>query len=156
ARCPARGARCPLPVASSIIPAQWASGARSRWSGGTGMTNLTHQRLMIPVQPVPKQTAEERLKNWGEADLGFDLNAAMVEAARCIQCPAAPCQEACPVHNDIPGAFSFLEIGDVLSASSVFRQTSNLPEMCGRLCPQEKLCEGACVVGFAIRVDGSY
>ncbi|MBI2760931.1 MAG: NADPH-dependent glutamate synthase [Chloroflexi bacterium] len=120
------------------------------------MTNLTHDRLMIPVQPVPKQSAEERLKNWNEAYLGFDLDAAMVEAARCIQCPAAPCQEACPVHNDIPGAFAFLEIGDIHSAADVFRQTSNLPEMCGRLCPQEKLCEGACVVGFALRVDGSY
>jgi glutamate synthase (NADPH) small chain len=120
------------------------------------MTNLTHDRLMIPVQPVPKQSAEDRLKNWNEAYLGFDLDAAMVEAARCIQCPAAPCQEACPVHNDIPGAFSFLEVGDIHSAADVFRQTSNLPEMCGRLCPQEKLCEGACVVGFALRVDGSY
>jgi glutamate synthase (NADPH/NADH) small chain len=79
----------------------------------------------------------------------------MVEAARCIQCPAAPCQEACPVHNDIPGAFSFLEVGDIEGAADVFRSTSNLPEMCGRLCPQEKLCEGACVVGFAIRVDGT-
>jgi glutamate synthase (NADPH/NADH) small chain len=120
------------------------------------VTNLTHQRLMIPVQPVPKQSPEQRLRNWDEAYLGFDLDAAMVEAARCIQCPAAPCQEACPVHNDIPGAFAFLEVGDVLSAAEVFRRTSNLPEMCGRLCPQEKLCEGACVVGFAIRVDGSY
>ncbi len=120
------------------------------------MTNLTHQRLMIPVQPVPKQSPEERIKNWDEAYLGFDLEHAVIEAARCIQCPAAPCQEACPLHNDIPGALAFLEVGDVLSAANVFRQTSNLPEMFGRLCPQEKLCEGACVVGFAIRVDGSY
>lgn len=120
------------------------------------MTNLTHQRLMIPVQPVPKQAAEERIHNWEEAYLGFDLETAKIEAARCIQCPAAPCQEACPVHNDIPGALAFLEVGDILSAAEVFRRTSNLPEMCGRLCPQEKLCEGACVVGFAIRTDGSY
>jgi glutamate synthase (NADPH/NADH) small chain len=120
------------------------------------MANLTHQRLMIPVQPVPKQDAEERIKNWDEAYLGFNLEAAQIEAARCLQCPAAPCQEACPVHNDIPGALSFLEVGDILSAAEVFRRTSNLPEMCGRLCPQEKLCEGACVVGFAIRIDGSH
>ncbi len=120
------------------------------------MSNLTHRRLLIPVQPVPKQAPEDRLKNWDEAYLGFDLQAAQIEAARCIQCPAAPCTEACPLHNDIPGAFSFLEIGDIESAAGVFRRTSNLPEMCGRLCPQEKLCEGACVVGFALRVDGSY
>lgn len=118
------------------------------------MPNETFRRLAVPVQPVPKQDAAERVKNFEETYIGFDLNAAMIEASRCIQCPSAPCQEACPVHNDIPGAFAFLEVGDVLSAAAKFRETSNLPEMCGRLCPQEKLCEGACVVGFAIRPDG--
>jgi glutamate synthase (NADPH/NADH) small chain len=70
---------------------------------------------------------------------------------RCIQCPTAPCQQACPVGNDIPGAFKLLEIGDVNGAANKFRETSNLPELCGRLCPQERLCEGECVVAFAIR-----
>jgi glutamate synthase (NADPH/NADH) small chain len=110
-----------------------------------------HRRLEIPVQPVPKQAPEERVKNWDEAFLGYTLEAAMIEAERCIHCPAAPCQEACPTGNDIPRALSFLEKGDVFGAAAVFRETSNLPEMCGRLCPQESLCEGACVVGFAIR-----
>ncbi|MGI8927529.1 MAG: NAD(P)-dependent oxidoreductase [Tepidiformaceae bacterium] len=114
-----------------------------------------HRRLAIHVQPVPKQDAQERKRNFDETYFGFDLNAARIEAARCIQCPSAPCQEACPVANDIPGSFALLEIGDIIGAADVFRQTSNLPEMCGRLCPQEKLCEGACVVGFAIRTDGS-
>ena len=118
--------------------------------------NITHQRLQIPVQPVPKQTAEARLRNFDETYIGFDLDHAKVEAARCIQCPTAPCQQACPIGNDIPRAFSFLEVGDILAAAAVFRETSNLPEMCGRLCPQEKLCEGSCVVGFAIRTDGTY
>ncbi len=118
------------------------------------MTHIVHRRLQVSVQPVPKQAAEDRVKNFDETYFGFDLNAAMVEASRCIQCPSAPCQEACPVANDIPGAFAFLEVGDILGAADKFRETSNLPEMCGRLCPQEKLCEGACVVGFAIRPDG--
>ncbi len=118
------------------------------------MTHIVHRRLDVSVQPVPKQKAEDRVKNFDETYLGFDLNAAMIEASRCIQCPSAPCQEACPVQNDIPGAFAFLEIGDIHLAANKFRETSNLPEMCGRLCPQEKLCEGACVVGFAIRADG--
>ena len=110
-----------------------------------------HRRLQIAVQPVPKQDPKERVKNWDESFLGYALESAVIEAERCIHCPTAPCQEACPTGNDIPGAFSFLEKGDVLSAAAVFRETSNLPEMCGRLCPQEVLCEGACVVGFAIR-----
>jgi glutamate synthase (NADPH/NADH) small chain len=71
----------------------------------------------------------------------------MFEAQRCIQCPAAPCIKACPVDNDIPGAFALLEIGKLQEAAAVFRRTSELPELCGRLCPQENLCEGSCVVG---------
>ncbi len=118
------------------------------------MTHEVHRRLAISVQPVPKQDAEERKRNFDETYFGFDLNAARIEASRCIQCPSAPCQEACPVSNDIPGAFALLEEGDIIGAADKFRETSNLPEMCGRLCPQESLCEGACVVGFAIRPDG--
>jgi glutamate synthase (NADPH/NADH) small chain len=118
------------------------------------MSHSVQRRLAVSVQPVPKQDAEERKKNFDETYLGFDLNAARIEASRCIQCPSAPCQEACPVSNDIPGAFALLEEGDIIGAADVFRQTSNMPEMCGRLCPQESLCEGACVVGFAIRPDG--
>jgi len=118
------------------------------------MANDVARRLAISVQPVPKQDPEERKRNFEETYLGFDLNAARIEASRCIQCPSAPCQEACPVHNDIPGALALIEAGDILGAADKFRETSNLPEMCGRLCPQEKLCEGACVVGFAIRPDG--
>jgi glutamate synthase (NADPH/NADH) small chain len=110
-----------------------------------------HRRLEIRVQPVPKQDPKERVKNWDEAFLGYSLEQAQIEAERCIHCPTAPCQEACPVENDIPGAFLLLEQGDVIGAANKFRETSNLPEMCGRLCPQESLCEGACVVGFAIR-----
>ncbi len=118
------------------------------------MSHEVARRLAISVQPVPKQDAEVRKQNFDETYIGFDINAARIEASRCIQCPSAPCQEACPVSNDIPGAFALLEEGDIIGAADVFRQTSNLPEMCGRLCPQEKLCEGACVVGFAIRPNG--
>ncbi len=117
-------------------------------------THIVHRRLDIGVQKVPKQDADERIRNWDETYLGFDLNSAKIEAERCIQCPSAPCQEACPVSNDIPGAFALVEEGDIIGAADKFRETSNLPEMCGRLCPQESLCEGACVVGFAIRADG--
>jgi glutamate synthase (NADPH/NADH) small chain len=104
-------------------------------------------RLKIPPQPVPKQDPKERLGNWNEVYLGYDLPTAQLEATRCIQCPAAPCQVACPLHNDIPGALWRLEQGDLHGAAEVFRRTNPAPDMCGRLCPQEKLCEGSCVVG---------
>jgi glutamate synthase (NADPH/NADH) small chain len=113
------------------------------------------ERLRIPGQPLKKQDAAHRTRNWDEVFTGFDFAAAKIEASRCIDCPSAPCQSACPVHNDIPAALKKLEKGDLIGASAVFRQTSELPEVCGRLCPQEKLCEGECVVSFAIRPDGS-
>jgi glutamate synthase (NADPH/NADH) small chain len=118
------------------------------------MPNRVHARLTISAQSVEKQSPDERVRNWEEVYQGFDLSQAMIEAARCIHCPTTPCVEACPVHNDIPTALGLLERGDVLGAASVFRRTSTMPEMCGRLCPQERLCEGDCPVGFAIRPDG--
>ncbi len=118
------------------------------------MKNTVHARLGISAQTPEKQSPEERVHNWEEVYQGFDLSQAMIEAARCIHCPTAPCVTACPTHNDIPTALGLLEQGDVLGAATVFRQSSTMPEMCGRLCPQERLCEGDCPVGFALRGDG--
>ncbi len=103
-------------------------------------------RIKIPPVLIVKQDPAERVHNWLEVFTGFDLTAAKVEATRCIQCPAAPCIKACPVGNDIPGALWQLEQGDIIGAANKFRETSNMPDMCGRLCPQERLCEGDCVV----------
>jgi glutamate synthase (NADPH/NADH) small chain len=104
-------------------------------------------RFKIPPHRPDKQPPEARVQNWDEVYHLFDESSARIEAERCIQCPAAPCQKACPVHNDIPGALWLLEQGDFNGAADVFRETSELPEMCGKLCPQERLCEGHCVVG---------
>ncbi len=105
------------------------------------------QRLRIPPHHVTKQTPHDRVHNWDEVYYGYTAGPAMFEAQRCIQCPAAPCTQVCPVSNDIPGALAFLELGKLADAAAVFRQTSEMPELCGRLCPQEALCEGSCVVG---------
>ena len=104
-------------------------------------------RFKIPAHRPEKQAPADRIHNWDEVYQLFDASTARIEAERCIQCPAAPCQKACPVHNDIPGALWLLEQGDFHGAANVFRETSELPEMCGKLCPQERLCEGHCVVG---------
>ncbi len=117
-------------------------------------TRDVQERLGISRQQIPKQDPEQRVRNFDETYLSLDLDTAMVEAARCIDCPSAPCMTACPVGNDIPAALKLLEAGDVAGAADVFRETSTLPEMCGRLCPQESLCEGDCVIGFAIRPGG--
>ncbi len=104
-------------------------------------------RLKNPPQQFTKQDPKVRIHNWNEVKLPITFEQAKLEAERCIQCPAAPCQKACPVHNDIPAAFWLLEKGDLPGAALKFYETSNLPDMCGRLCPQERLCEGHCVVG---------
>ena len=104
-------------------------------------------RLQIPAQSIAKQDPNVRILNWSEVYLPLNIELAKIEAERCIQCPAAPCQVACPVGNDIPGALWKLEHDDPGGAAELFHETSNMPEMCGRLCPQERLCEGHCVVG---------
>ena len=104
-------------------------------------------RLRIPPHHVTKQPAFERVHNWDEVYYGYTPEPAMFEAQRCIQCPAEPCVAACPVGNDIPGALAHLELGRIGPAAAIFRATSEMPELCGRLCPQEQLCEGHCVVG---------
>lgn len=106
------------------------------------------RRRLIPRQYMPKQPPSQRIFNFDEVYLGFDAETARIEASRCLQCPhPAPCQLACPLHNDIPAAMWLIAQGDFLGAAARYRLTSNLPEICGRVCPQEKLCQGSCAVG---------
>ena len=103
-------------------------------------------RLRKDPQKVRKQDPRERLKNFDEVSYGFTLEQARAEAGRCLQCEHHPCTVGCPAHNDIPGALWLLEEGDIRGAAEKFFETSNLPDICGRLCPQEKQCEGSCVL----------
>jgi glutamate synthase (NADPH) small chain len=105
-------------------------------------------KFKIPRVPVPKQDSSLRVYNWNEVFHGYSPQGAVVEASRCLQCEHQPCTVACPVGNDIPAALWLIEHGDFIGAANKFRETNNEPEICGRICPQEKLCEGACVVGY--------
>lgn len=108
-------------------------------------------RAYAPAQPVVKQAADVRLTHFDEIYGVFDADVAQIEAARCIQCPdPAPCQLACPLGNDIPIALRLIEEGRFIEAANVFRQTSPMPEICSRVCPQERLCEGSCTHGGGV------
>jgi len=103
-------------------------------------------RMKIPFEDLPTRPVSERLLDFGETFLPLDEERARREAMRCIHCPdPAPCSEACPGHNDISKALLLVEQGKFLEAAEVYRQTSSLPEICGRVCPHEQLCQGSCV-----------
>lgn len=116
--------------------------------GSLWLDPTRRDRINIPATPPPQQSPTESVKNFEMVFLGYDEKQAIVEATRCIHCPSPePCIVACPLHNDIPSALFEIEQGKYADAANIFRATSNLPEVCGRLCPQEILCEGSCTVG---------
>ncbi|MGX6979885.1 NADPH-dependent glutamate synthase [Vagococcus elongatus] len=96
---------------------------------------------------MPEQAPETRMHNFEEVALGYDLESGKLEASRCLQCKNAPCIDACPVMIDIPGFIKAIEDGDMPKAYEIIARYSNLPAICGRVCPQEKQCEMVCRLG---------
>jgi len=106
------------------------------------------ERMKLESRGLPMRPPQERIKDFDEAIIRLDEEWAIYEARRCIHCPdPPPCQKACPAGNDISYAMWLIEHGQFLEAAGIYRQTSSMPEVCGRICPQERLCEGACVRG---------
>lgn len=102
-------------------------------------------RARTPSLEVLTRPVDERICDFNDVVIPMDAEQAMYEASRCVQCPdPAPCVLACPVHNDIPSAMYLIEQGKFLEAARLYRQTSSMPEICGRVCPQEQLCQGSC------------
>jgi glutamate synthase (NADPH) small chain len=102
-------------------------------------------RMKIPYESPPARPVVERIRDFQETLLSLTPERAIREASRCLQCPMAPCVKACPAGNDIPGALRKIEQGDFLGAARVYRLTSSMPQICGRVCPHEQLCQCACV-----------
>ena len=102
----------------------------------------------IPRTPVREQDPELRSHNFEEVCLGYNQEEAELEASRCLNCKIPRCQEKCPVHVNIPGFISRVAVGDTAGAAALIAADSSLPSVCGRVCPQETQCEGACVLGI--------
>lgn len=108
-------------------------------------TELTDKAKRIPVR---EQDPKERATNFEEVCYGYSQPEAMLEAQRCLNCKVPRCVDACPVHINIPGFIQALKAGDIEEAGRIIAQQSALPAICGRVCPQEEQCEGACVMGI--------
>lgn len=98
--------------------------------------------------PMPVQEPSERNKNFKEVALGYDAQTAIDEAKRCLNCKNKPCVSGCPVGIDIPRFIAFTAAGVFESAYETISQSSSLPAVCGRVCPQETQCEGKCTRGI--------
>ncbi len=102
-------------------------------------------RMKLPYVEVEARPPEERVRDFEPTFITMTPEEAMQAAERCIHCPdPASCVEACPLHNDIPSAMWLIEQGDFIGAAEIYRQTSSMPEVCGRVCPHEAFCQGAC------------
>ena len=97
---------------------------------------------------MPTQDARERAHNFNEVALGYSEEAAINEAFRCLNCKNMPCVDGCPVKIRIPEFIAAVRSGDFEGAYKIITESSSLPAVCGRVCPQETQCESKCVRGL--------
>ena len=98
--------------------------------------------------PVREQDPKVRATNFDEVCLGYNMEEAQQEASRCIKCKNARCMTGCPVAINIPGFIKEIQDGNIEAAANIIAESSALPAVCGRVCPQESQCEGVCIRGI--------
>ena len=98
--------------------------------------------------PVREQDPKVRATNFDEVCLGYNMEEAMEEASRCINCKKAKCIQGCPVSINIPAFVKAVKEGKITEAADIIAESSALPAICGRVCPQETQCEGKCIRGI--------
>ncbi len=115
------------------------------------------QFIEVPRRDPPKKPAPLRVRDQGEIYAQFDADAAAAQAERCLACGNPYCEWKCPVHNYIPNWLKLIGEGRLLEAAELSHATNSLPEVCGRVCPQDRLCEGACTLndGFGAVTIGA-
>ena len=104
--------------------------------------------MSLKKNPMPSQEPDVRNKNFLEVALGYTQEVAVEEAQRCLHCKHKPCVSGCPVHIQIPDFIKEVAEGNFGAAYDVISQSSSLPAVCGRVCPQESQCESKCVRGI--------
>lgn len=121
------------------------------------MAKNTFQFLDVGRFDPKKQQASERIKGFGEIYGQFDEKSSAEQSDRCLECGNPYCEWKCPVHNYIPNWLKLVSEGNLFEAAKLAHETNTLPEICGRVCPQDRLCEGACTLndGFGAVTIGS-
>lgn len=110
------------------------------------MTDPMNQFVVRNAAAPAIRAASARLGDFAEIHLAFKANAAEQQASRCAQCGVPFCQNACPLHNSIPDWLRLTAQGRLEEAYRLAASTNSMPEICGRICPQDRLCEGDCVI----------
>ena len=109
-------------------------------------TGTAKERVAIPRVQMPELAPEVRIQSiHKEVNKGLTFEQAITEAHRCLNCKNPTCVQGCPVNINIPSFIKTLEKGDILGAANVIKESSSLPAVCGRVCPQEKQCEAKCI-----------
>ena len=136
---------------SFISPEQLASSAKAEYDNLQAKIAAAplspKDRMAIPQQEMPVREPLERARLMSEVAVGYTAEQAIVEANRCLQCKNAPCVSGCPVNVPIPQFLAEVAKGEFKNAVDIIKTTNLLPAICGRVCPQEKQCQGHCTVG---------
>ena len=121
------------------------------------MSDMIFQFLDLPRKDPKKVKAPVRIKHFKEIYGQYSAEKAGKQAGRCLSCGNPYCEWKCPVHNYIPNWLKLVAEGNLFQAAEMSHKTNSLPEMCGRVCPQDRLCEGACTLndGFGAVTIGS-
>jgi len=115
------------------------------------------QFIQVPRVDPKKESAESRVHSFAEIYGQYDKESVASQAERCLECGNPYCEWKCPVHNYIPNWLKLIAEGNIKAAAELSHQTNTLPEICGRICPQDRLCEGACTLndGFGAVTIGA-
>ena len=132
-------------IPTSIIPSQENFKSRSEYVEHVPLEN-DFQFLEVGRYDPNKKNIEERKINFVEIYGDYNQSEASNQSHRCLDCGNPYCEWKCPVHNYIPDWLKLVNDGNIMEAADLCHQTNSLPEMCGRVCPQDRLCEGACTL----------
>ena len=127
---------------------------RHNWDWRTELRKAhpNKERIQLDKTAMPELPIQQRVTSFHEeVALGYSMEEAMAEARRCLDCPNPGCVEGCPVGIHIPSFIKLIEKGQMIDAVNIIRETSSLPAVCGRVCPQEKQCESQCIYTLSLK-----